>query len=329
MHTVAGAYFPFYSTLDLQMVSEKKSYTTAGDPLFYLYPIRHDNRLLATGGRYEGRKASVADAQTICENIGDGWRLPTASELLLSFAYLDAVGGDATGSNAGYQQDIHGWYRNWSGNYWSSSYYSEGSPGAYFELGFTVGYPQSGSTTNYFRCVRDNTNSGTTKYPYISVATSGVTVVSRDASGGVDPSALLPSGVTPDKTEAMNKVAPMFQVENTGVYGKTWPEAKAACEAKGNGWRLPTQRELYLIHSLGGSLFSPDNEGFGSTINWGTDYQKIAAVHWALTEYEGNYWLVGYNRNGDRDRYEFSAWSEAGSTNWAWHRCVRTVTTIP
>lgn len=106
MHTVADAHFPFYSTIDLQMVSEKKSYTAAGDPLFYLYPIRHDNRLLVTGDQYEGRKASVADAQTICENIGDGWRLPTASELLLSFAYLDAVGGDATGSNAGYQQDI-------------------------------------------------------------------------------------------------------------------------------------------------------------------------------------------------------------------------------
>lgn len=84
MHTVADAHFPFYSTIDLQMVSEKKSYTAAGDPLFYLYPIRHDNRLLVTGDQYEGRKASVADAQTICENIGDGWRLPTASELLLS-----------------------------------------------------------------------------------------------------------------------------------------------------------------------------------------------------------------------------------------------------
>lgn len=329
MHTVADAHFPFYSTIDLQMVSEKKSYTAAGDPLFYLYPIRHDNRLLVTGDQYEGRKASVADAQTICENIGDGWRLPTASELLLSFAYLDAVGGDATGSNAGYQQDIQGWYRNWSGNYWSSSYYSEGNPGAYFELGFTVGYPQSGSTTNYFRCVRDNGNSGTTKYPYISVGTSGVTVVSQDANGGVDPSALLASGVTPDKTEAMNKVAPMFQIENTSVYGKTWPEAKAACEAKGNGWRLPTQRELYLVHSLGGSLLSPDNQGFGSKINWGTDYQKMAAVHWALTEREGNYWLVGYNWTEARQRNEFSAWTEGGSTNWAWHRCVRTVTSIP
>lgn len=336
MHTVADAHFPFYSTIDLQMVSEKKSYTATGNPLFYLYPIRYDNRLLlsdyddngVTRQRYEGRKASVADAQTICENIGDGWRLPTASELLLSFAYLDALGGDATGSNAGYQQDIHGWYRNWSGNYWSSSYYPTGTSGSYFELGFTVGYPQFNATTNYFRCVRDNTNSGT-KYPYISKGTSGVTVVSRDVNGGVDPSALLASGVTPDKTEAMNKVAPMFQIENTSVYGKTWPEAKAACEAKGNGWRLPTQRELYLVYSLGGSVLSLDNQGFGSTVDWGTDYQKMAAVHWALTEREGNYWLVGYNWTEARQRNEFSAWTEGGSTNWAWHRCVRTVTSIP
>ena len=337
MHTAQNDFFPFYRTLELQMVSEKKSYTTEGDPLFYLYPIRFDNRLLlndydddngVTRQRYEGRKASVDEAQTICENIGDGWRLPTASELLLSFAYLDAVGGDATGSNAGYEQGIYGWYRNWSGNYWSSSYYPTGTSGSYFELGFTVGYPQFNATTNYFRCVRDNTNSGT-KYPYISEGASGVTVVSRDANGGVDPSALFASGVTPDKTEAMNKVAPMFQIENTSSNGKTWAEAKAACEAKGNGWRLPTQRELYLVHSLGGSLFSLDNQGFGSMVNWGINYQKIAAVHWALTEREDKYWLVGYNWTKDRQRNEFSAWTESGSVDWAWYRCVRTVTSIP
>lgn len=34
MHTVANEYFPFYRTIDLQMVSETKSYTTAGNPLF-------------------------------------------------------------------------------------------------------------------------------------------------------------------------------------------------------------------------------------------------------------------------------------------------------
>lgn len=150
MHTVANEYFPFYRTIDLQMVSETKSYTTAGNPLFYLYPIRHDNRLLVTSGQNKGRVASISDAETICNNIGDGWRLPTASELLLSFAYVDALGGNALGSSEAYGQNIYGWYQNWTGNYWSSSYYSEGSTGAYFELDFGVGYPKSGSATNFF-----------------------------------------------------------------------------------------------------------------------------------------------------------------------------------
>ena len=114
MHTVANEYFPFYRTIDLQMVSETKSYTTAGNPLFYLYPIRHDNRLLVTSGQNKGRVASISDAETICNNIGDGWRLPTASELLLSFAYADALGGNALGSSEAYGQNIYGWYQNWT-----------------------------------------------------------------------------------------------------------------------------------------------------------------------------------------------------------------------
>lgn len=325
MHTVADAYFPFYRTLDLQMVSETKSYTTAGDPLFYLYPLRFDNRLLVADNQSKGRRASLADAETICGNIGDGWRLPTASELLLSFAYVSALGGNALGSSEAYGQNIYGWYQNWTGNYWASSYYSEGSPEAYFELEFGGGYPQSGSTTNYFRCVRDN-NSGATKYPYLSVASSGVTIVSRDANGGVDPAALFASGEVPDNSSAMNKIAPKFQIENTSSSGKTWEEAKAICEGKGDGWRLPTQRELYLVHSLGGSQFSIDDQGFGSSMNWGGDFQKLAAVHWALTERDGKYWVIGHNRSTDHNRYEFSAWTTVGTVTWPNYRCVRTVT---
>ena len=325
MHTVADAYFPFYRTLDLQMVSETKSYTTAGDPLFYLYPLRFDNRLLVADNQSKGRRASLADAETICGNIGDGWRLPTASELLLSFAYVSALGGNALGSSEAYGQNIYGWYQNWTGNYWASSYYSEGSPEAYFELEFGGGYPQSGSTTNFFRCVRDN-NSGATKYPYLSVASSGVTIVSRDANGGVDPAALFASGEVPDNSSAMNKIAPKFQIENTSSSGKTWEEAKAICEGKGDGWRLPTQRELYLVHSLGGSLFSIDDQGFGSSMNWGGDFQKLAAVHWALTERDGKYWVIGHNRSTDHNRYEFSAWTTVGTVTWPNYRCVRTVT---
>ena len=325
MHTVADAYFPFYRTLDLQMVSETKSYTTAGDPLFYLYPLRFDNRLLVADNQSKGRRASLADAETICGNIGAGWRLPTASELLLSFAYVSALGGNALGSSEAYGQNIYGWYQNWTGNYWASSYYSEGSPEAYFELEFGGGYPQSGSTTNYFRCVRDN-NSGATKYPYLSVASSGVTIVSRDANGGVDPAALFASGEVPDNSSAMNKIAPKFQIENTSSSGKTWEEAKVICEGKGDGWRLPTQRELYLVHSLGGSLFSIDDQGFGSSMNWGGDFQKLAAVHWALTERDGKYWVIGHNRSTDHNRYEFSAWTTVGTVTWPNYRCVRTVT---
>ena len=48
-------------------------------------------------------------------------------------------------------------------------------------------------TLSIFRCVRDNSKSGT-KYPYLIKSADGVTVVSRDANGGVDPSMLLASG---------------------------------------------------------------------------------------------------------------------------------------
>ena len=324
MHTVANEYFPFYRTIDLQMVSETKSYTTAGNPLFYLYPIRHDNRLLVTSGQNKGRVASISDAETICNNIGDGWRLPTASELLLSFAYADALGGNALGSSEAYGQNIYGWYQNWTGNYWSSSYYSEGSTGAYLELDFGAGYPKSGSATNFFRCVRDNKNSGK-KYPYLSVASSGVTIVSRDADGGVDPTLLFASGDTPDTSNEMNKIAPKLLVGNTSLSGKSWSEAKEACESIGTGWRLPTQREMYMIVSLGGTELSLDNQGFGASADWGTNFQKIATMHWSLTARDNTYWLVGYNWESARSRNEFSAWTGAGTSTWPSYRCVRSV----
>lgn len=78
------------------MVSETKSYTTAGEPLFYLYPLRFDNRLyykeIGETKQSVGRLENVSDAEDFCRNIGDGWRLPTASELLMSFVYENALG---------------------------------------------------------------------------------------------------------------------------------------------------------------------------------------------------------------------------------------------
>lgn len=125
----------------------------------------------------------------------------------------------------------------------------------------------------FFRCVRDNKNSGK-KYPYLSVASSGVTIVSRDADGGVDPTLLFASGDTPDTSNGMNKIAPKLLIGNTSLNGKSWAEAKAACESIGAGWRLPTQCEMYMIVSLGGTKLSLDNQGFGASADWGTDFQK-------------------------------------------------------
>lgn len=322
MHTVADEEFPFYRTIDLQMVSETKSYTTAGEPLFYLYPLRFDNRRYYNGTNQSvGRLENVADAEDICRNIGDGWRLPTASELLLSFVYENALGGNAINSNYHDGQNIYGWYQNWTGNYWSSSYYEAKGSTTRFGMEMSAGYPDSApvSNNNYFRCVRDNTNSGK-KYPYLIVESSGVTIVSRDASGGTDPSVLFASGETPDTSVAMNKVAPKFQIENSSSNGKTWAEAKAACESKGSGWRLPTQREMYLVLSMGGTVTNIENQGFGDSTTWtGNGFEKISTVHWTLTSRDSNYWLVGHN-NG-----EFGAWATVESTTWAWYRCVRTI----
>ena len=64
-----------------------------GNLFFYLYPLRFDNRRYYNGTNQSvGRLENVADAEDICRNIGDGWRLPTASELLLSFVYENAFG---------------------------------------------------------------------------------------------------------------------------------------------------------------------------------------------------------------------------------------------
>lgn len=96
IHTKNNELFPFYRTIDLQMVSEVTSYTTSGQPLFHLYPVRFDNRMFAVetiyGESSKGYQASIADAEAVCANIGGGWRLPTVSELLMSYVYSNALG---------------------------------------------------------------------------------------------------------------------------------------------------------------------------------------------------------------------------------------------
>ena len=76
------------------------------------------------------------DAKKLCEDLGDGWRLPTREELHLMWVNRESIGGFA----AAY--------------YWSSSEYSDTNAWSqYFGNGFQYSYNKY--NTYYVRAVRD------------------------------------------------------------------------------------------------------------------------------------------------------------------------------
>lgn len=329
--------YPFYTTLYLKMVSNKLSYTDDNtQPLFYLYPLRFDNRKYyeEVGRNNRGRRENLAAAAKICEDMSDDkkWRLPNASELIMSYIFQGVLGGSAYVNYAGAPyagQNIYGWYTNWSPDwspiYWSSSYYAH-STDTRFQMNFQDGdgYPMKKEEVSeelYFRCVRNNDNAGT-KYPYITKASTGVTIVSRDNSGGINTSLLFASGETPGSTSALNKIAPKLEVENTSRTGVTYAQAVADCKAKGGNWRLPTHREAFLIMSMGGTTATSSAQGFnGTELTWtGNGYEKISGMIWTQTVVGNGQWGVGAGSNN-----EYGGSEVGTTTNWMHVRCVRTV----
>lgn len=327
--------YPFYTTIDLKMVSEKKSYTDNGEPLFYLYPIRFDNRLYYDANNRNtslGRQVTIDDAVDLCTEIGDGWRLPNANELLLSYVYRDALGGEATQGSAYAGQNIYGWYTNWTNNYWSSSSYLDlGDTNVRFTMNFSGGFVQTTAiwpnNTIYSRCVRNN-SSASQKYPYIKSSATEAIIVSRETVGGkevgVDPSVLFSAGETPGSSSQLNKIAPKLQVALQSGNSETgWDEANTACTGLGDGWRLPTHREMLLILAMGGSNIRFDNAGFSeeSMPSWPSSFEKLTYVNWLLTNGgdDTSYWFLGPLSN------KLDGWTGSKGTQWVHYRCVRSV----
>ena len=317
--------YPFYTTLYIKLVSNKLSYTDdETKSLFYVYPLRFDNRKYYDENNRDtslGRKANVSDAKDICLSVGDGWRLPNANELLISYVFHETLGGKATQSSIYYAgQNIYGWYKNWTGNYWSTSYYGSES-GKNFTINFSSGVTQVEDVggTNYFRCVRDNTNSGT-KYPYLLKTATEAYIISRENGVGVDPSMLFASDERPNLST--NKIAPKLQVDFTSS-SATGADAKLACEGRGGDWRLPTQREMLLIYSLGGSDVNFNTTFSSSLTTWPTGFNKISGWHWTMTESATNKNWVFVNSSNEFAQYS----SDRNDTGLSWvnYRCVRTV----
>ena len=82
-------------------------------------------------------KMNWEDAKKACENLGDGWRLPTIEELEKIYEYRDKIGGFEDNS------------------YWSSTETDYG--GAWFQnfgSGDQYIYGKDGSDLGYVRAVR-------------------------------------------------------------------------------------------------------------------------------------------------------------------------------
>ena len=64
-------------------------------------------------------KHSWEDAKKVCEDLGDGWRLPTREELHLMWLNKDSIGGFAAASYWSSSESYSGndWYQNFYNGY--------------------------------------------------------------------------------------------------------------------------------------------------------------------------------------------------------------------
>ena len=187
------------------------------------------------------------DANTYCENKGEGWRMPTQNELYYIYCCIPIIAG----TDATFLKE----------SYWSATPYSTGR---YTTFNFSNGVEVNNGTAteNYVRCVRKKETSGKT-YPYIMASSDakqqGI-VVLRDEEGGVDEAALFPdretASPTGDEQSTDNRMSRKFRIGRHWAGMQSIEVARTACDTTTmegfSDWRLPTQRELMMIEACWG-----------------------------------------------------------------------------
>lgn len=310
-YSISGEVMVFNRTLEIKINSSWFDYTggnnsSSASPRFYVYPEPY----IDPSTNYV-EQLSYQGAQTKLNDLGDEWEIPTMSDLLLSYAYMNAVGGT---------QDENRWFsgdRHWSSTTIDNSGY------------LTVSDNYTGTTAqneiSAFRFVNFNSSPQSTIYPRIDEDTEGVIIISREGNNGVDPSVLFLPGEIPDGSEDMNKVAPKLLVSKADdSESVSWEEAKRICEEKsGGGWRLPTQREGFLIWGLGGYTT-------GKTVgNSGHD-----DVYWpdSFSKLDNNYWFLNSVMEGSDEKARVFQAPEVqminvtkGTDSWIRARCVKSI----
>ncbi len=182
-----------------------------------------------------------------CRGKGDNWRLPTANELYYYWCVEPSVRVLDPFIEA---------------NYWSSTTNASNADQAWtFDFGYGIAYKKEKLTRNYVRCVRDKESGAGTKYPYVKAEGDASLVVLRDAAGGINKGSLFASRPTATlidtKRSDNNRMSAILQVQRADPGRLNWRPSVDYCDnlrAEGyDDWRLPSQRELMMIWTMGGN----------------------------------------------------------------------------
>lgn len=263
-------------TIDLVIPGSKPlDYTDNAMPAFLLAPV----------DAAEAANVSWADAKSACE--ASGYRLPTYNEGLMILFYMNGIGKNN--------------FR--FASYWTSTTSLE-DPTGESAMGYNIMpwmglyMPKVGITAA--RCVKDAPGGGK-KYPYVDTSRpEGPVIVSRDADGGVIPSAYNSAfgaelqvfhdnwTTTPDHdwgTDA-DRIPRKLQVANADATAGKVVWSGFVCP---QGWRRPTMMEMTLIYTMGGAVessYGADNAPVAETPLYGVsgftplnaDYYWVASM---------------------------------------------------
>ncbi len=187
------------------------------------------------------------EAVDYCRGKGDGWRLPTENELY----YYWCVEPSVRVLDPFMEQ-----------NYWSSTTNASNAGQAWtFDFGYGIANKKGKTERLYVRCVRDKESGAGTKYPYVKAEGDASLVVLRDAAGGINKGSLFASRPTATlidtKRSDNNRMSAILQVQRADPDRLNWRPSVDYCDnlrAEGyDDWRLPSQRELMMIWTMGGN----------------------------------------------------------------------------
>ena len=182
-----------------------------------------------------------------CRGKGDNWRLPTENELYYYWCVEPSVRVLDPFMEA---------------NYWSSTTNASNAGQAWtFDFGYGIANKKGKTERLYVRCVRDKESGAGTKYPYVKAEGDASLVVLRDAAGGINKGSLFASRPTATlidtKRSGNNRMSAILQVQRADPGRLNWRPSVDYCdnlrEEGYDDWRLPSQRELMMIWTMGGN----------------------------------------------------------------------------